>query len=252
MEAQVFYKGEILPYSTHVKTEDSSETSEKTNYETKEEIFYHFHGSSFGSSLMSHSETSLEFTKVTGRNSADEQLEENQLDEELLYSSNYFAIGNSTLLPSQVLCRQISDKKQYRTQESVLLNHKTNTITYSDLIFSSYPTKFETGGMTNIEVSSSEDQEEDNEKDTFTELPMSGTVLENLHKMYIAQTKQDRYGYISPILSGNDLNEKKLKDGNMHLRLKLCNAFSEDETVLFKGTCQVSTLMFITDIPSIN
>lgn len=179
---------------------------------------------------MFHSETFLEFSRVTGRHSADKQPEENKWDEELLCSSDYFATGNSTLLPSQILSRQISDEKQGIAYETVLLKHKTNTITYSDLIFSSYTTKFETGMMTDTETSS-EDQEEEDKEDTFTKLPVSGSVLENLYKICISQTKQDRYGYISnkdtsPILNSSDLAEKDLKDGHMHLQVRQDNFLS--------------------------
>lgn len=223
MEAQVFYQEEVSPYSMHVKNKKSFETSEKTNHETKEEIYSRLPESSFGS-LMSHGETSLEFTTVPGQHSADEKPQENQLGEKLLYSSDYLATGNSTQLPSPILSRQISDEKRLRTHKTFLLNHLLNTIPCSDFIFSSYQTRFETGKMTNIEASSSEGQEEEDNEDNSTELPMSEIVLEDLHKMYISQTKQARYGYISnkdsPTLRGRDLNEKKLKNGNMDLRVR--------------------------------
>ncbi|KAJ6662320.1 hypothetical protein lerEdw1_012484 [Lerista edwardsae] len=224
MEAQVFYQEAVPPYSTHVKTKKSFETSEKTNHETKEEIYY-LPENSFSSSSMSHSKTSLEFTMVTGQYYADEKPKENQSGEELLYPSDYLATRNSTRLPSPILPGPISDEKQYRMHETFLLNHTLNTITCSDLIFSTYQTKFEIDEMTNIEASSLESQEGEDNEDISTELPMSETVLEDLHKMNISQTKQTRYGYISnkdisPILSGRDMNEKKLKDGNMHLQVR--------------------------------
>ncbi|XP_033002383.1 uncharacterized protein LOC117045442 [Lacerta agilis] len=212
------------------KTDKPLETSEEIKEEIEGEIHCRFLETAPRPSFMSHltySEISLELTKVIGQLYVDGEPEENQLDGELLYSSNYKATDNPAQPPSQFLPRPNSDKKLGRAPETIQLIHRLNSCTCSHLRSSRHRinSKIQIGQVTNIEASLPEDQEEEEEEDVFTELPMRGTALESLDKTCISQTKRNRDGHISnkgafTVIAGNNPTEKELKERKMHQRVR--------------------------------
>ncbi|XP_060129983.1 uncharacterized protein LOC132592036 [Zootoca vivipara] len=218
-----------MSYSRPAKTDKPLETSEEIKEEIEGEIHCCFLETAPRPSFMSHltySETSLELTKVTVQLYVDGEPEENQLDGELLYSSNYKATDNPAQPPSQFLPRPNSDKKPGRAPETIQLKHRLNACTCSHLRSSQHRinSKLQIGEVTNIEASLSEDQEEEEDKDVFKELPMCGTALESLHKTCTSQTKRNRDGHISnrgvfTVIAGNNPKEKELKERKMHRRM---------------------------------
>ncbi|XP_061485707.1 uncharacterized protein LOC133386113 [Rhineura floridana] len=227
MEAQQFYQEEVFSFSMPARTDKPFETSEAIKEKIKVKIQSHFLERTSRPSFMSHltySETSSELTTVIGQLYADGEPEENQLDGELLYSSDYKATDDPAQPPSQFLPRPNLDEKLDRAPETTHLKHRLNASTSADLRSSSYRihSTFQIGEMTNTEVSLAEDQEEEDNEDIFTELPASGMVLESLHKTYMPQTKQSRYDHISnigvfPVIDGSDPKEKKQEDHKINL-----------------------------------
>lgn len=128
--------------------------------------------------------------------------------------------------PCPPLCFFLQQAMTGRAHE---VNHKLNAITCSTFKFSSHRTnpKLQSVEMTNIESSSSEDQEVEGDDDVCTELPMmNGAVLESLQKACNSQTKQDKGGNINskqviPATGGSEPNKKRLTlDYKMHLQVR--------------------------------
>ncbi|XP_048351044.1 uncharacterized protein LOC125431893 isoform X2 [Sphaerodactylus townsendi] len=217
METQLFDQEKEWPDSTPAVTAKSFEMSKIKN-ETKRESHYYSQETNSSSSCVTHliySEKPLRRSTVVGQFSTDEHHEENQLDKELMDTSDYKTTDNPNK-HFQPLSRPHLDKNACRAHEVTLLKLKLKAITCSDFKHPSQRTNstFQFGETKDVEASSSEDD------DVSTELPME--VLENLHKMYTFQANQGHVVNTDVFLgiAENNPEEKKWNEYKTSVQLK--------------------------------
>ncbi|XP_067322320.1 uncharacterized protein, partial [Anolis sagrei] len=253
METQQIYKRACPALANSDKL---LETSAEIKDETEVKIHCHFQKDSSHPVLLSHltyNETSMEFTKDICSLYADGKSTENQTDGELLYPSDCNGVGDQTQPPSHLLPKSSSDERSDKNHEINLFKKKQNTGSCSDIQLSSPRNNcvFQVDEMTNIDVSSSEDQEDEEEEDIFTELPVNETALESTHKTYLFQARGDRYHRISdkchlpPVIGCSDCNQKTPKEYKMHV--KVLETWAPKESILqptatSSGCCVISVL----------
>lgn len=168
-------------------------------------------------SHFTHGEMALAFTTVTDH-LYDEEPEAKRQDGGLLFFANYKNTDNSAPIISHIHPNPRLDEQEDRMCEITILKGATVS---SDLR-ARINSEFQIDKMTRPEISSS-DHEDKAYEDVFTELPMSGVVLESQHKMYISQRKQLNYGCIIStdnfsIFCDKDSSKKKLKEKHLQVR----------------------------------
>ncbi|GAB0180320.1 stAR-related lipid transfer protein 13 [Grus japonensis] len=177
------------------------------------------------SSLLDHSQTSLQPGTAAGCVSATHQSEAKHLCEELRCSARHKPQECPLSLPSHtewpVLMGENSDKKPKRSHEIRVIKHKPSAITFSDFEFLSHQanTKLHICEAGEPEDFSSEEEEADgrDDDDVFTELPLYEAFFNGLHRRNVSQRKQakhelTKYQHICHLEDCDDHSEKELKD----------------------------------------
>ncbi|KAM6290474.1 uncharacterized protein LJ264_016652 [Porphyrio hochstetteri] len=179
------------------------------------------------SSLLDHSQTSLQAGTAAGCASATHQSETKHLCEELLCSTRQKPREDALKLPLHtewpVLMGKKSDKKPERSHEIRVIKHKPSAIAFSD--FESLPHQTHTklhiseAGEAEAEDFSSEEEEADGRDgdDVFTELPLYEAFFNGLHRRNVSQRKQAKheltnYQHICHLEDYGDHSEKELRD----------------------------------------